>query len=248
MSLPVRAGLILSVLLIPFSSPAAQNLETGFMAPQAFGAGGAVYVSMISIDLPDIDSRLTAMGLDPLSDWITLRGGGGSINAGEFWIGGYSVGGTVEMSAVTGGILREARLDLSQGGVSIGYLKAFGRMKLTLGGTVGLGRLDLHLVRRPEAAGTWNSAWQYYDTGFSGTVDATSLATSTAISGKYFLLEPSINLRYWFMPVFAIDLGATYQLATIGAGKLKENGQAITGSPELGLSGMGMRIGLYIGF
>ncbi len=248
MSLPVRAGLIITTLLIPLSSPAAQNLETGFMAPQAFGAGGAAYVSMIPIDLPEIDTRLTAMGLDPLSNWITLRGGGGSINAGEIWIGGYSVGGTVEMSAVSGGILREARLDISQGGLSIGYLKAFGRIKLTLGGTIGMGRLDLRLVRRPEAAGTWDSAWQYFDTGFSGPVDAASLATSTTISGKYFLFEPCLTLRYWFMPVFAIDLAATYQLATIGAGKLKENGQAITGAPELGLSGMGMRIGLYIGF
>jgi len=238
----------MSVMLTPLSSPAAQNLETGFMAPQAFGAGGAAYVSMISIDLPDIDSRLIAMGLDPLADWITLRGGGGSINAGEFWIGGYSVGGTVEMSEVSGGILREARLDLSQGGITIGYLKAFGRMKLTLGGTVGLGRLDLRLIRRPQVSGSWDSAWQYYDAGFSDAVPAAALATSTAISGKYFLLEPMVTLRYWFMPVFAIDLGATYQLATIGAGKLKENGQALTGSPELGLSGMGFRIGLYIGF
>ncbi|MFC1629498.1 hypothetical protein ACFL3H_10375, partial [Gemmatimonadota bacterium] len=60
--------------------------------------------------------------------------------------------------------------------------------------------------------------------------------------------EPFLSLRYWIVPLLAIDLGATWQFATIGAGKLRENDLNFTGSPELDLSGMGVRIGLYIGF
>jgi len=248
MSLPLRTSLLVSAMLIPFSSASAQNLESGYHAPQAIGAGGGAYISMIKVEVPDLDSRLAAMGLDPFSDWISLQGGGGGINIGSFWIGGFSCGGTVEMSATSGGILRTARIDLSQGGLSLGYLKAFGMMKLTLGGTVGMGHIDIRLVRRPAAAGTWDDVWEYYATSFAGSVGAASLATSTTIEGKYFLFEPYISLRYWIVPLLAVDLGATWQFATIGAGKLTENGLNFTGSPELDLSGMGVRIGLYIGF
>lgn len=248
MSLSVRAGLLISAMLIPLSSAAAQNMKSGFHAPQAFGAGGGAYISMVKIEVPDLNSRLAAMGLDPFPDWISLQGGGGGVNIGSVWIGGFSSGGTIKMSATSGGILREARIDISQGGFTLGYLKAFGRMKLTIGGTVGMGHMDIRLIRRPQATGTWDDVWEYYATGFAGPVDASSLTTSSTIEGKYFLFEPYLSLRWWFMPMFAIDMGATYQLATIGGGRLRENGQSISGSPELDLSGMGVRIGLYIGF
>jgi hypothetical protein len=50
------------------------------------------------------------------------------------------------------------------------------------------------------------------------------------------------------MPFVALDVGASYRLGTIAGGKLKADGRKIPGSPELDLSGMSARLGLFIGF
>lgn len=225
-----------------------QEPERGFEPPQQFGAGGGPYFSTIQLSIPDLDSRFTGMGLEGIPEWVTLYGSGGGINVGPFFIGGFALEGSVEHSSTSAGIVREARVDLSRSGVALGYVKAVGRMKLTLGSTIGGGRLTTRLRRRPDTAVSWEDLWTYYRDDFSGTVDSSDLNISTVIEGKYLLFEPYLSIRYWVIPLVSVDIGATYHFGSIRSGKLKENGQTLSGSPEISLSGVGFRIGIFFGF
>lgn len=226
----------------------AQGTERGFFPPQQAGAGGGPYYAAFQLSIPELDSRLAEMGLEGLPEWISLFGAGGSIQMGSLMIGGFTLVGAVQRSGTAAGIERKARLDLSYGGLTVGYVKAMSNLKLTLGGAIGTGRLVLKLNRFPQTGRSWDGTWQYYAAGFTGTVDAGSLDTSAELSGNYFFLEPFFGIRYWLMPLVAFDLNAFYRLGRIGAGKLESIGESIADSPALDLSGMGLRVGLFLGF
>ena len=57
-----------------------------------------------------------------------------------------------------------------------------------------------------------------------------------------------MSIRYWLIPLVAVDLSAVYGLAGIKAGKLELNGESIADAPKLDLSGMGVKIGIFFGF
>jgi hypothetical protein len=118
---------------------------------------------------------------------------------------------------------------------------------MTLGTSVGGGTLLITASRRPSAGSTWNGVWQYYETGFTGTVDAADLDISTRLEGRYFLVEPFLSMRYRLWKVISLDLGAFYHWGKVGAGRLEQNGSAIPDAPALDLSGMGFRLGLFLG-
>ena len=81
------------------------------------------------------------------------------------------------------------------------------------------------LSRFPQAGRSWDGTWTYYETGFAGTVGAGDLETSAELSGNYFFFEPFVSIRYWLMPLVAVDMGACYRLGGIGSGKLESNGR-----------------------
>lgn len=236
------------LLLVTGAIPSAAQEQSGFFPPQQLGAGGGGSWGMLRLDLPDLDTRLAGMGLEALPEWISLSGGGGVLNIGHFLIGGHGWGGSVRSEATAGGIVRSARLDLSLAGVTMGWVKAIGRLKLTLGGTLGLGHLDLLLRRGPAAAPDWDGVWDYYETAFSGTVDASSLDTSSRLEGRFLWVEPSVGMRYWLIPLVAVDVGAFYSWGSVRAGELRHEGEAVTDAPALDLSGMGFRVGVFFGF
>ena len=167
---------------------------------------------------------------------------------GHFQMGGWGWGGSATSEATSGGIDRSARLDLSLAGVFLGWVKAAGMMKLTLGGTVGMGRFELLLHREPTAAPTWARVWTYYESTFAGSVDASALETSTRLDARFLWLEPSVSLRYWLVPLVAVDVCAVYSWGRIGAGKLRCEGDKISDAPALDLSGLGFRVGIFLGF
>lgn len=243
----ILLSLMLAVALLP-STAAGQGTERGFFPPQQMGAGAGPYFSMTQFKLPELDTQLAGMGLEGIPEWLDMYGAGGGMNLGFFWIGGFELSGTVKRTEESGGTVREAYVDLSQSGLAIGFVKSAGNIKLTAGSLIGAGRMDIRLVRRPSAAGSWSGTWTYYGTGFTGTVDAADMNISTRLEGKYFLLEPYLSLRYWPVPLVAFDLGATYRIGTIGSGKLRQNGEKIPGSPEFKMGGMGFRFGIFFGF
>jgi hypothetical protein len=236
------------LLLAAGASPTAAQEQSGFYPPQQLGAGGGGSWGMLRLDLPELDGRLAAMGLEALPEWMSLAGGGGVLNVGHLLVGGHGWGGSVTSEATAGGIVRSVRLDLSLAGVTLGWVKAIGRLKLTLGGTLGVGRLDLLLRRGPTATPDWNGVWDYYETAFSGTVDASALDTSSRLQGSFFWLEPAVGMRYWLIPLVAVDLGAFYSWGSIKEGKLRHEGEQVTDAPALDLSGMGFRVGVFFGF
>jgi len=225
-----------------------QEIERGFFPPQQVGAGGGPYLAVVQLSMPEFDRRLTGMGLEGLPEWATLYGAGGHFQIGSLMIGGFSLGGTVDRSGVAGGAMREARVDISHGGLTVGYVKAVSNLKLALGGSIGVGTLAARLSRSPQTGPLWDGIWTYYGTGFTGTVDAGNLDISTELSGSYFFFEPFVSIRYWLIPMVAVDLGAFYRIGGIGSGKLEVNGEKIPDSPKLDLSGMGIKVGVFLGF
>ncbi|MFO7769419.1 MAG: hypothetical protein R6W82_10760 [bacterium] len=240
---------VLSVLLALPAVSRAQSGGRGFHPPQQVGAGGGAHAGMLQVSLPEIDARLRAMGLEGLEEWLMLYGGGGSLQRGHWQIGGAGYGGSTEQTVVSGETLRSARLDLGYGGLTLGYVKAAGSLKLTLGTLLGIGSMELTLRRTPEAPASWADLWEEYEAGSPpGPVDPGDLRLSTRLTGNWFAVEPFVDVRYWLVPLVAVELSAHYHLGSIGGGKLEQNGVAIPGSPELDLSGMGFRVGLFIGF
>lgn len=238
------AGLLI---MLP-AQVSAQAEQRGFYPPQQLGAGGGPYFGLLQLSVPELDDRLRAMGLEVLPGWLPTFGGGGTIHVGRFLIGGMGYSGTHTTTATTGGISREAEVRVGRAGLVLGYVKAISNIKLTLGGMLGVGTLDIRLRRFPPGAPDWTAVWSYYETGFTGTVDAADLNVSTQLSGRHFWIEPLVSLRYWLIPLVAVDLTAFYSYGKIGAGKLMENDRSIPGAPEFDLSGMGFRIGVFFGF
>jgi hypothetical protein len=191
----------------------AQAPDRGFYPPQQAGAGGGPYFGKLQLSVPELDTRLEAMGLEALPEWITVAGGGGSFHWNHLLIGGMGYGASFETSSVVGGITRRAKI-----------------------------------ARAPQAGSNWTDVWTYYDAGFSGTVDAADLTTASHLTGSYFWAEPFVSLRYWVIPLVAVDVGAFYSYGRNGSGKLEENGRRISGAPELDLSGLGFRFGVFLGF
>lgn len=248
----LRPSLPFAVTVLLLSLPAVSSAQSGgrgFRPPAQVGAGGGAHAGMMQLDLPELDSRLQAMGLEGLDEWLMLYGGGGAVQFGSWQIGGAGYGGSTEQSVTSGGILRSARLDVDYAGLTLGYVKAAGNLKLTLGSLLGIGSMELHLRRTPETPPSWTDLWSWYEPGSpSGPVDPADLRLATRITGSWFALEPFLDIRYWFMPLVAVDLSAHYHLGSIGSGEVEQNGVAVPGSPELDLSGMGFRVGLFIGF
>jgi hypothetical protein len=243
---PLFFLLLLAAALPPGVS--AQPAEGGFYPPQQAGVGGGGSWGLLRLQLPELDDRLAAMGLDPLPGWLPVSGGGGVFNIGHLQVGGWGWEGSAVSEATSGGLVRSARLDLSMTGLFLGWVKAAGMMKLTLGGTLGLGHIDLLLRRGPEAVPAWAGVWDYYESAFSGSVDASALDTSARMDARFFWLEPSVSLRYWFIPLVAVDVCAVYSWGRVGAGKLRYEGEKIPDAPALDLSGLGFRVGIFLGF
>jgi hypothetical protein len=233
---------------MPAAQASAQVEERGFYPPQQMGAGGGPYFGLMQLSVPELDDRLAAMGLEVLPDWLPTYGGGGTIHVGRFLIGGMGYSGTHSTSAAAAGIARQADITVGHAGLMLGYIKAISNMKLTLGSLLGMGSFEAQIRRAPQGSADWTGVWEYYDSGFTGTVDAADLSVSTRLSASYFWAEPFISLRYWVIPLVALDLTAHYSYGKIGAGKLKENDRSISGAPEMDLSGMGFRIGIFFGF
>ena len=225
-----------------------QEQGRGFFPPQQAGAGGGPGYALIQLSLPDLDNRLLSMGLEGLPEWISLVGVNGHIQIGSMMIGAFSLSGSVERSSRNGGISREASVVLSYSGITIGYVKAVSNMKLTMGGSLGTGSLVTRLRRFPQTGQTWDGVWSYYETGFTGSVDSATLDISSVLNGNYYFFEPFVSIRYWLVPLVALDLSAVYGMAGIKAGKLELNGKSIADAPKYELSGMGMKIGIFFGF
>ncbi len=225
-----------------------QEEGRGFFPPQQVGAGGGPGYALVQLSLPDLDNRLISMGLEGLPEWISLVGVNGHFQIGSLMIGAFSLSGSVDRSSSSGGISREASVVLSYSGITIGYVKAVRNMKLTLGGSLGAGSLVTKLSRFPQTGRTWDGLWSYYETGFTGSVDSATLDISSVLTGNYYFFEPFVSIRYWLIPLVAVDLSAVYGLAGIKAGKLELNGESIADAPKLDLSGMGVKIGIFFGF
>ena len=240
-------ALTLALFLMP-GHIQAQVEESGFYPPQQLGAGGGPYFGLMQLSVPELDAQLALMGLEGMPDWLPAYGGGGTIHIGRFLIGGMGYSGTHSTSATAAGIAREAEVTVGRAGLVLGYIKAISNMKLTLGGLIGFGSLDARIRRSPQGSADWTDVWEYFDTAFTGTVDAVDLSVSSRLTADYFWAEPFVSLRYWVIPLVALDLTAFYSYGKIGAGKLKENDRSIAGSPEIDLSGMGFRVGLFFGF
>jgi hypothetical protein len=207
-----------------------QEMGRGFFPPQQAGVGGGPSYALVQLSVPELDSRLLSMGLEGLPEWMSLIGANGHFQIGSLMIGAFSLSGSVDRSSSSGGISREASVVLSYSGITVGYVKAVSNLKLTLGGSFGAGSLVTS------------------ETGFTGSVDSAALDISSVLTGKYYFFEPFAGLRYWIMPLVAVDLSAVYGLAGVGAGKLELNGEKISDAPKLDLSGMGVKIGIFLGF
>lgn len=225
-----------------------QEEGRGFFPPQQAGAGGGPGYALVQLSLPDLDNRLLSMGLEGLPEWISLVGVNGHFQIGSLMIGAFSLSGSVDRSGSSGGISREASVELSYSGITVGYVKAVRNMKLTLGGSLGTGSLVTRLRRFPQTGRTWDGIWSYYETGFTDSVDSAALDISSVLTGNYYFFEPFVSIRYWFIPLVAVDLSAVYGLAAIKAGKLELNGGSIADAPKLNLSGMGVKVGIFFGF
>jgi len=225
-----------------------QEEGRGFSPPQQVGAGVGPSYALIQLSLPDLDNRLLSMGLEGLPEWISLTGVNGHFQIGSLMIGAFSLGGSLDRTGSSGGISREASVELSYGGITVGYVKAVSNIKLALGGSLGAGSLVTRLSRFPQTGRTWDGVWSYFETGFTGSVDSAALDISSVLTGKYYFFEPFVSIRYWPVPLVALDLSAVYGLAGIKAGKLELNGESIADAPKLDLSGMGVKIGIFFGF
>ena len=242
-------GLLVALLvaLIP-AAAGAQGSGSGFYPPQQAGAGGGPFFGLRSISLPDVDERFASMGLGSLPEWVNTWGGWGGFHAGTILIGVTGYGGRQTVGGEQGGIEREGEVELSTIGLTLGYVKAIGRMKLTLGTTLGAESLSIRLRRSPSGSADWDGVWSWYETGLTGTVDAADLDITTRLEGSGFWAEPFISMRWWVIPLVAVDLGVFYSWGSIGAGKLEVDGRKVDGSPKLDLSGTGFRLGVFLGF
>jgi len=246
---PVTGILLLGSLVCLLTLPrAAAQEEEGFFPPQQIGAGGGAAMMLAQISLPALDARFADLGLETLPEWMPLYGAEGIVNIGHLLIGYAGYGGRVRSEATAGGIYRESQVWLNYSTIVVGWVKAAGKFKLSLGGAIGGGSLHVRAIRRPASGSSWSDLWAPYSTSFSGPVSAADLETATHLEGTFFSLAPRVGVRWWFMPFLAFDLGVSYRLGTIGAGKMRADGRRVPGSPEFDLSGMSIRAGLFLGF
>ncbi len=245
------AGTILIGFIICLPLPAgvsAQEEDEGFFPPQQVGAGVGPGIMVAPLALPALDDRFAALGLDALPGSLTLYGAEGVINIGRLLVGLGSFVGETELSATAGGVYRAGQVALAYTGLVVGWVKATGKFKLTLGGSIGGGTLYLRLIRRPVTDGSWTDLWATYTTAFTGPIAAADLETAAHLEGNFFTFGPKISARWWFMPLVALEVGASYQFGKIGAGRLEADGRRVPESPELDLSGVTIRAGLFLGF
>ncbi len=209
------------------------------------GAGGWDYY-MMELKIDALDDKLAKIGLEPFDKNIFMSGGGGWGYIGRgIRIGGIGAGGKVTSrgTPIKGGDTKEVTMRLGFGGVIIEKVfHPFNKSEIYLGTMIGGGTVNIDFSQWSENT-TWDQLWSGYDTTYTDNFRT----YQNGIQTNYFMLLPTIGIRYNIFRWAAVGLNAGYLYTHKSQDGWKMEGRTITGVPDIDFSNVIYRFNIYFG-
>ena len=209
------------------------------------GAGGWDYY-MMELKVDAINDKLAEIGLGRFDENIFMTGGGGWGYIGRgIRVGGIGAGGRVISTGTPfgGNDTKEVVLRIGFGGFIIEKVfHPFNKSEIYLGTMIGGGNANIEFSQWSENT-TWNHLWSGYDSTYTG--DFRTYQNN--IHTNYFMLLPTIGIRYNIFRWAAIGLNVGYLYTHKSQDGWKMEGRTITSIPDIDFSNVTYRFNIYFG-
>lgn len=209
------------------------------------GAGGWDYY-MLELKANAFNDKLAEIGLSSFDENIFLSGGGGWGYVGRgIRIGGIGAGGRVTSRGTPfgGNDTKEVVLRMGFGGFIIEKVfHPFNRSEIYLGTMIGGGNVNIEFSQWSENT-TWDHLWSGYDSTYTDGFRT----YQNSIHTNYFMLLPTIGIRYNIFRWAAVGLNVGYLYTHKSQDGWKMEGRTITGIPEIDFSNVICRFNIYFG-
>lgn len=190
-----------------------QNISYSQLFPRFSIAGGPT-IGWFWNNTDDINAQLKDIGIPGISkDGFLTLGGGGFIDLplkSIRWlrVGGSGEGFTTQTQIITDSVTRTAYYHYGSGGISLDYVKTFGKsVELTLGAYLATGKLTIDLYQNTSSFGNWGSIFNE----FNGTSASENIAHKLSV--RFYSVRPQIGLGVFLTPFLYAKLNAGYQFS-----------------------------------
>lgn len=212
-----------------------------------FGGGIGYMPGWYFPDLVPLNEELKSIGIPSLSETgFYSSGGGGFIYLGfvdYLRIGGLGFGGsTSEISSRdANGLTKEARYNLSGGGLTIEYSLPFIRnIAVSLGVLIGGGSIKIDVYNN-NSNFSWQNVWEE-------TLNASTENINRSLTNSFFIFAPTLNVDIPLYRFVSFRIGGGYQITFDDEWEV-DNGKEITGVPSnLNGNSFFLQSGIFIGF
>ena len=190
------------------------NITYSQLIPKRFSIAGGPTIGWFFNNTDDLNAEMTKIGMPAFTaDGFLLLGGGGFVDLplkSVKWlrVGGSGEGFTAQNTITTGNITRTAYYHYGSGGISLDYVKSFGKtIELTLGAYLATGKLTIQMYQNNSSFGNWNNIFGQYGG------DSTTQNFSNKLSVRFFSARPQIGLGVFLTSFLYAKLNAGYQFS-----------------------------------
>ncbi|MBK8551634.1 MAG: hypothetical protein IPL53_11470 [Ignavibacteria bacterium] len=201
------------IVLVIISLFLIQNISYSQLFPRFSIAGGPT-IGWFWNNTDDINAQLQDIGIPGISkDGFLTLGGGGFVDLpikSIRWlrVGGSGEGFTTQTQIITDSVTRTAYYHYGSGGISLDYVKTFGKsVELTLGAYIATGKLTIDLYQNTSSFGNWGSIFNE----FNGTSASDNVAHKLSV--RFYSARPQIGLGVFLAPFLYAKLNAGYQFS-----------------------------------
>jgi len=237
-----------SVIIIVFLT---FNISYSQLIPKKFSIAGGPTIGWFFNNTDDLNAEMTKIGMPAFStDGFLLLGGGGFVDVplkSIRWlrVGGSGEGFTTQSQITSGNITRTAYYHYGSGGISLDYVKSFGKsIELTLGAYFATGKLTIQFYQNNSSFGNWNNIIGQYGG------DSTTQNFSNKLSVRFYSARPQIGLGVFITSYLYAKLNAGYQFSANNSWYVDDDipvTDAPTGIKADGLIlNFGLNFGLFI--
>ncbi|MBN2600535.1 MAG: hypothetical protein JXR87_00930 [Candidatus Marinimicrobia bacterium] len=215
------------------------------------GAGGWDFY-MMDLNVDNINTKLTGIGIAEFDRQIYMNGGGGWGFLGHgIRIGGLGAHGQVKStggSSVNGTrINKEVTLSINFGGFMIEKVyHPFNKTEFYFGTTIGGGNAQLKFDQWSGAA-DWNEIWDGYDNDVIENDSEKYTDYQNELSCGYYTVLPTIGFRYNIFRWAAVGVNAGYLYMRQNQDGWRMDGDPVSNAPEIDLSNVVYRLNFYFG-
>ncbi len=239
----LRFKILLAVIFVIFM----QNISQAQLFPRFSIAGGPT-IGWFWNNTDDLNSQLADIGIPGISkDGFLILGGGGFIdlplkNIRWLRVGGSGEGFTTQTQIITDSITRTAYYHYGSGGISLDYVKSFGKsVELTLGAYLATGKLTIDLYQNTPSFGNWSNIFNE----FNGSNSSQNL--SHKLSVRFYSARPQIGLGVFLTSYLYAKLNAGYQFS-VNNSWYADNDTEVSNAPsDIKADGFIVNFGLNFG-